>query len=121
MSSKPVTGDAFGRAPAEIPTCALEEVGIREQRARYARLAPSVTRVQREPEAVSIEFDTDFDRQTLEQALAIERDCCPFFRFAVDERRRKVRVRVAEPEQLPALDVLAEAFEPAHHVASESR
>src|SRR5437899_12826122 len=57
MSSNPATTNAFDRAVAKIPTCALDEAGMSEQRARYARLAPSVTRAQREPEAVLIEFD----------------------------------------------------------------
>src|SRR5712692_4084754 len=104
MSSKPATIDAFDRTIAQISTCALDEAGIREQRARYGRLASSVTRLQREPEAVLIEFDADFDRQALEQALAIERQCCPSFRFAFDEGQRRLRATVAEAGMLPALD-----------------
>jgi hypothetical protein len=70
-----------------------------------------VTRVQREPNALVVEFDAGFDRQALDQALAVERECCPFFRFAVDKRRRSVRVTVGEAEQLLALDAIAHAFE----------
>ena len=57
MRSKSATSDALDRAVAQIPTCGLDEAGMREQRARYTRLARSVTRVEREPEAVLIEFD----------------------------------------------------------------
>ena len=91
MSSNPATTNAFDRAVAKIPTCALDGAGMSEQRARYARLARSVTRLQREPEAVLIEFDQDFDRGTLDEALAVERACCPFFRFAFDQQRRRLR------------------------------
>jgi hypothetical protein len=120
MSSNPTTTDAFDRAVAKIPTCALDEAGMSEQRARYARLATSVTRLQREPEAMLIEFDQEFDRQALDEALAVERECCPFFQFAFDEQRRRLRVAVAATEQLPALDAMADAFGAAHRVTPKS-
>src|SRR5687768_17241771 len=110
MSSKPVTADGFDQAPAAIPSCALDEAGVADQRARYARLAPSVGRIERQAEAVVIEFRERFDRQSLEEALAVERRCCPFFRFEFDESQRRLRATVREPEQLPALDALALAL-----------
>jgi hypothetical protein len=116
VSSDPATSDAFDRAIAQIPTCALDEDGIREQRARYGRLASSVTRVQREPAAVWIDFDAGFDRQALERALEVERECCPFFRFVFDEQLRRLRATVAEAEQFPALDAVAHALGAAHGV-----
>jgi hypothetical protein len=116
MPPKSATSDAFDRAVAQIPTCALDQGGMREQRARYARLASSVTRVQREPEAVLVEFDPDFDRQALDRALAVERECCPLFRFAFDEQERRLRATVAESEQLSALDAVAHALGAAHRV-----
>jgi len=94
----------------EIPSCALTDDGMREQRARYARLSPSTKRLEREPEAVTVEFDESFDRDTLDRALAVERECCPFFRFAFDDSARVLRITVREPEQLPALDAMAYAF-----------
>src|SRR4051794_17865516 len=119
MSSKPAASHAFDRAVAGIPTCALDEDGIREQRARYADLAPSVTRVQCEPETLVIEFDEDFDRQALDQALAVEGECCPFFQFAFDDEERRLRATVREAEQLPALDALAHALGGAHRVTAK--
>ena len=110
MSSKPATTDAFGEAVAEIPTCALDERGVREQRDRYARVAPGVLRLVREPEAVTIEFQEDFDRDALDEALAVERECCPFFLFELDESERRLRVTVQEADQLPALEAMAHAL-----------
>src|SRR5947209_13287372 len=108
MPSRPATSDAFDRAVAEIPTCALDQAGMREQRARYARLASSVIRVERALEAVLVEFAQDFDHETLDAALAVERRCCPFFRFAFDEPERRLRATVAETDMLPALDAIAQ-------------
>ena len=109
-SSQEATANTFDQAIAEIPSCVLDEAGVGQQRARYACLAPSVTRLEREPEAVLIEFHADFDRGTLDRTLAVERECCPFFRFEFDDSQRRLRVMVKEAEQLPALDAVADAF-----------
>jgi hypothetical protein len=119
MTPQQTTNEAFDQAIAAIPSCALDEVGIREQHARYAHLAPSVTSLEREPEAVLVEFDEDFDRDTLEQALDVERACCPFFRFHFEESRRRLRVTVREPDQLPALDAMAYALGAAHQAGRD--
>jgi hypothetical protein len=111
MPSKPATASAFDQAIAEIPSCALDEVGLAAQRARYVRLAPTVSRIEREAEAVLIEFREEFDRQTLEETLAVERQCCPFFLFEFDDSQRRLRATVREPEQLPALDAMAYALQ----------
>ena len=77
--------DAFDAAIAAIPTCALDEEGTVAQRARYAQLACDVKRLERTGDAVVIEFHDRFDRETLEETLAVERACCPFFLFRFDE------------------------------------
>ena len=100
-----------------FPTCALDEDGIRAQRERYARLAPDVTRLRRESEVIVIDFREDFDRDTLDEALAVERECCPFFLFDFDERAHRLRTSVRERDHLPALDAMAHALSP----ASEAR
>jgi hypothetical protein len=114
------SSDAFDEAVTEIPSCALDEVGKREQRARYVLLASSVTRVERQPEAVLIYFDRDLDRQTLERALSLERECCPFFTFAFDEQSRRLSATVAGIDHRPALDAVAHAFEATRRTDSKS-
>ena len=109
---------AFDEAIQAIPTCALDEEGVRAQRERYARLAHDVTRIAREPEAMIVEFREDFDRATLEEALAVERQCCPFFLFDLDEHARRLRTTVRERDQLPALDALAHAYGAAQEARS---
>jgi len=91
-------------------SCALDDDGRRVQRARYTRLAASVAHLERTPEAVVIEFDEQVHRETLECALAVERQCCPFFVFDFDPRTRRLLISVLETEQLPALDAIADAF-----------
>ena len=95
---------------AQVLGCALDERGLREQRGRFARLAPGVARVTRDPEAVLFHFRAGFDRDALDTALAVESECCPFFRFELNEEDRLLRVTVQEPDQLPALDAIATAM-----------
>lgn len=114
MSLDPNADGRLDRQPRAIPGCALNDAGVQVQRARYAHLAPSVTLVQREPAALQLIFDADFERHTLERALATERQCCPFFHFELSGQR--LRVTVDDDAYRPALDALASAFEGARRV-----
>jgi hypothetical protein len=119
MSRPRTTSEAFDQAIAAIPSCALDEAGIRAQQARYADLAPSVTTLEREPEAVLVEFREDFDRDLLEGALAVERECCPFFQFHFEDSRRRLRVTVRDSEHRPTFDAIAYALGAAHRAMGE--
>jgi hypothetical protein len=90
-----------------VISCSLDEQGLREQRARYARLASSVTTVDREEGSIRFSFGKDLDLQTLEKMVDVERDCCPFFRFGVDGEERALTVSVDRRELLPALEAIA--------------
>jgi hypothetical protein len=116
MSPQQKPTDAFEQTIAAIPSCALDESGARKQRARYARLAPSVASLEREPEALLIEFVEDLDRQMLDETLDIERTCCPFFQVEFDAAQR-LRITVEEDAQLQALDAIAYALGGAHQGA----
>jgi hypothetical protein len=104
------TAAAFDEASAGIATCALDEQGVETQRDRYARLAADVDRLEREPEAVLVEFREGFERRLLEEALAVEKQCCPFLLFQLDDKARRLRASVRELEQLPALDAMEHAL-----------
>jgi hypothetical protein len=94
-------------ASDQLPSCALDEAGVREQQARHDRLAPSVVNVERRGEALLFGFAESYDRQALAEMVAVERRCCPFFDFAFDQHRRELRVGVREKEMLPALEAIA--------------
>jgi hypothetical protein len=114
MSPHPTAGERHDRQSSAIPGCALDDAGVKAQRARYARLAPSVALLQRQPAALQLIFDVDFDRQMLERALTTERQCCPFFQFELTGQR--LRVTVDDDAYRPALDALAWALAGARHV-----
>jgi len=92
------------------PTCALDRDGLEAQRQRYARLAPDVQRLERRAEALVVEFREGFDRPLLDETLAIERACCPFFVFGLEEAERRLTAAVQTAGQLAALDALEQAI-----------
>jgi hypothetical protein len=120
MPHASTSSGAFDQTVTKIPSCALDGVGKREQRARYVLLASSVRRVERQPDTVLIYFARDLDRQTLDQALSVERKCCPFFTFAFDEQSRRLRATVADIDHVPALDAVAHALEAASRTGPKS-
>ena len=109
----------FDAAVARIPACALDEGGAAAQRGRYARLSADVESVEREPEAIIVQFREDFDRGLLRETLAVERACCPFFAFDFDDHARRLRTTVNERDRLPALDAIAHALAVAREAAIE--
>ncbi|HET8953419.1 MAG TPA: hypothetical protein VFN44_23045 [Solirubrobacteraceae bacterium] len=92
----------------ELPVlqCALDADALAAQRERYARIAAARIGSDRRPGELVVEFDeARLDHALLEQTLAIERECCPFYILRLDGAR--LSVRVAEPHQEPALDAIA--------------
>jgi len=55
-------------------------------------------------------FARDYDRAALDELIAVERECCPFFTFGFDEQCRRLVVGVVERDAAAALDAFAEAF-----------
>jgi hypothetical protein len=94
-------------AKASLPMCSLDEPGMGEQRARYARIAESMTSLERSSDAVRFELAEDFDRRTLDEMVQVEAGCCPFFQFAFNDDRREMTITVDDAQMLPALEAIA--------------
>jgi len=94
-------------ASDRLPSCALDEAGVREQQARHDRLAPSVVKVERRGETLLFAFAEGYDRQALAEMVTVERQCCPFFEFEFDASERELSVGVRDREMLPALEAIA--------------
>jgi hypothetical protein len=88
-------------------SCSLNRAGLEAQRRRYARLAAHVRDRSLGGGTLVVDFAPDVDRAALEEALATERECCPFFRIRFDERSRRLTMGVADAEQEPALAAIA--------------
>ena len=91
---------------AAVPSCALTDAELTRQVERQRRLAPDVERAVRDGAALEVQFRPGFDRGALDEMIAIERECCPFFTFAFDEGERTLTIGVEEVKMAPALDAL---------------
>jgi hypothetical protein len=103
----------FEAAHLAMPSCALTPDGVREQRQRQAILAPSVASSTLASGRLVVDFRDDYDRQALDDMIAVERECCPFFVFDFDEKAPRLEVRVRDHEHAPALDAIASILTPA--------
>ena len=88
-------------------SCSLDPHGRARQRERGRRIAAGITRTHRCPDRLVVQFAPGFDRPALDELLTVERECCPFFDFAFDERRRRLTVSVLDPRDAPAIDAIA--------------
>ena len=98
---------------AALGSCELDDDGRREQQARYRRIAAHVMRSERTDDALVIEFGDGLNRELLARTLDVERECCPFFRFELDDTGGRLRVTVEKPDQGAALDAIATVLAPA--------
>jgi len=96
----------------ELPIvgCRLDANGLRLQRDRYRQLGLSAEAIEREEGTLNVRFATGLDADLLRETIAIETDCCPFFRFDYQPHSRLLRIGVERADQAPALDALAHAL-----------
>ncbi len=93
-----------------IAQCNLDLPGLRAQRERYADLGASVQAAERTAGRLTVRFGPDLDETLLQETIAIERECCPFFLLDYDTKARELAVGVRDAEQEPALDAIASAL-----------
>ncbi len=93
-----------------IAACRLDAEGARRQAERYRALASHAEGLSRHPGALVARFDATVDRDLVARALAVERECCPFFELGYDEAARRLEISVADGDLEPALDALAAAL-----------
>jgi hypothetical protein len=93
---------------SELPAaCALDADGARLQRDRYAAIGRGARIAGRTSTRLDVELAPATDDALVERALAVERDCCPFFTLAFEPPRLTVAV---DEEHAPALDAIVDAL-----------
>ncbi|HWH20147.1 MAG TPA: cation transporter [Solirubrobacterales bacterium] len=114
--SSPLDGASFAAdgcdgdccAPSsEIPSCSLDPEGLVAQRRRYEAIGAAVLGVERSPRQLVVRLGPDADLALVEEALRVERGCCPFFELDLDSRRREMIIGVASEDEVPALEAIA--------------
>jgi hypothetical protein len=103
------------RLPVVPAACALDADGMRAQGARYAQLAASATRIDHRGDVIVIGLGGDGDARLIEELIATENECCPFYRFDFRPDLERLTIGVETPEQRPALDAIAAALGAGHN------
>lgn len=57
-----------------------------------------------------VELDGQVSSSLVEELLAVERECCPFFELGWESGTRQLTVSVSRPEHEPALEAIAFAL-----------
>jgi hypothetical protein len=92
------------------PSCALDESGLRSQLERYRQAGRNARVIERTPRRLVAELDQDVDGELVEEAIGVERECCPFFLLTWEPDRRRLTVSVSQTAHEPALDAIAFAL-----------
>jgi hypothetical protein len=92
------------------PSCALDADGVRRQLARYRQAGAGARVIERSPRTLAVELSAAIDPAVVQQALATERECCPFFNLSWDADSRRLELSVSRPEDEPALEAIAFAL-----------
>jgi hypothetical protein len=93
------------------PSCALDETGLRLQLERYRQAGLGARLVGRTARSLVVELDKQVDTQLVEETIAIERECCPFFTLDWEPERRRLTVAVSQAEHELALEAIAFALD----------
>jgi hypothetical protein len=92
------------------PSCSLDEAGLRSQLERYRHAGRGAVLVERTRRRLVVEVGEHVDGKLVEEAIAIERECCPFFALDWQAARRRLTVSVSHVEHEPALEAIAFAL-----------
>ena len=93
------------------PGCALDEHALRAQVERYRRAGAGASLIARTRRELTVELDRQVDAQLLQELLATERECCPFFGLVWEPARRRLTFAVSDVEHEPALEAISLALD----------
>ena len=91
-----------------IPSCTLKAGEVGPQAERWRELARSAADIEYSGGELAISFGDDVPLAAMERVIAVESECCPFFRMGYDAEDKTLRMTVADAEHAPALDAIAE-------------
>jgi hypothetical protein len=100
--------------------CALDETGLRLQLERYRQAGEGARPVEQTRRRLVVDLDENVDNDLVEEMIAVEGRCCPFFTLAWEPDLHRLTVSVSRPEDEAALDAIAFALDlagPTPHMA----
>ncbi len=94
-------------APA---ACSLDQAELRAQLARYRAIGSAADLLQWSRHRLVIRVGDRVSDPVVEELVAVERRCCPFFDLGWEPERRHLSISVSRSEEEPALDAIAYAL-----------
>ena len=98
------------RTREDAPSCALDDTGMARQRERYRSAGAEARVLQRSPRRLVLELNARVDAGEVEELVAVERECCPFFELGWQSALRQLSVAVSREADEPALEAIAFAL-----------
>ncbi len=96
--------------PDFAASCELDADGLRAQAERYRRAGEGAALLERSPRRLIAQLRDEVDVADVTEAVAIERDCCPFYEIDWDPSSRRLSFAVTRAEHEPALGAIATAL-----------
>jgi hypothetical protein len=90
--------------------CALDENGMRRQLERYRTAGLGAFLIERTPRRLTVRLDSRADGLLVDELIATERECCPFFDLVWEPDQRCLTFGVSDVEHEPALEAISLAF-----------
>jgi hypothetical protein len=98
------------RALPMLAECALDEDGARRQLERYRQAGRGATLIAHTRRRLTVELDARVAPELVEELLATERACCPFFKLTWEPGRRRLGFAVRAAAHEPALEQISLAL-----------
>jgi hypothetical protein len=96
--------------PMAPATCSLDEDGLRTQLERYRAAGDGAQVIEQGRRRLLIRIDDHTSAVVIEELIAVERSCCPFFELEWEPEARYLAVAVSRQEHEQALGMIAGAL-----------
>ena len=96
--------------PMAPESCSLTEAELLDQLTRYRAAGTGATSLHADARRRLIRLDEGVPASLVDELIAVERSCCPFFELTWEPARRELDIKVATDEDEPALAAIAQAL-----------
>lgn len=96
--------------PMAPGSCTLDDAELRAQLDRYQAIASGSSGRRVSSTSVELVVGAAVPDGLVEQTVATERSCCPFFELRWEPGSRRLAVSVSRADDVPALDAIARAL-----------
>jgi len=96
--------------PMVPASCSLDQDGLSAQLERYRAAGAGAQIVEQDSRRLVIRVSDQASTAAIEQLVAVERGCCPFFELDWEPDARVLGVAVSRAEHEPALGAIAAAL-----------